>query len=80
MATFLVERYGPGVSPAAARSLESVIAGIGARIIQAIETEADQVSFWYVEAGSSAEVVDAFRSADVPIDRIAPARGGTAVR
>ena len=73
MATFLVERYGPGVSPAAARSLETVLAASGARVIQAIVTEADEVSFWYVEASSSTAVVDAFRSASVPFDRIAAA-------
>ena len=75
MATFLVERYGPGVSPAAARSLDRVLARRGARIIQSIVTEADEVSFWYVEAPSSDEVLEAFRSASVLIDRIAPARG-----
>ena len=75
MAGFLVERYGPGVSPAHARSLETTLAGLGARIVQSIVTDADQVSFWYVEAATSDDVIRAFRSAAVPFDRIAPARG-----
>jgi hypothetical protein len=80
MATFLVERYGPGIHPAAARSLDRALAERGVRVIQAIETQTDDVSFWYVEAGSSADVVLAFESAALTIDRIAPARPGGAAR
>ena len=74
MAGFLVERYGPGVSPAHARSLETVLAGAGARLVRSIITDGDEVTFWYVEAASADDVVQAFRSAAVPFDRIAPAR------
>jgi hypothetical protein len=75
MATFLVERYGPGIHPAAARSLDRQLAALGARIIQTIVTEVDEVTFWYVEAGSAADVRAGFRAAEVPLDRITAARG-----
>ena len=75
MAGFLVERYGPGVSPAHARSLETGLAALGARLVQSIVTDLDDVTFWYVEAATADDVIHAFRSAAVPFDRIAPARG-----
>ena len=80
MATFLVERYWPGVTPAAARDVNTALGRVGARIVDAFVAETDEVCFWYVDAGSRAEVAAAFASADVTFDRISVAtslRGST---
>ena len=37
-------------------------------------TEDDEVSFWYVEAGSAGAVSEGFLAASVPLDRITTAR------
>jgi hypothetical protein len=73
VATFLVERYWPGVTAVAAEAVTASLAGGAIRVVETIVTGPDEVCFWYVEAGSLDEVVDAFRAAAVPIDRISPA-------
>jgi hypothetical protein len=74
MATFLAERYWPGVTPAAAGLETARLRGAGVRILETIVADRDEVCFWYVEAGSPAEVGAAFAAADVVVDRIGPAR------
>ena len=73
MATFLVERYWPGVTAVAAEAVTASLANRGTRVLETIVTGADEVCFWYVEAVSAAEVAGSFQTADVPIDRISPA-------
>ncbi len=74
MATFLAERYWPGVTPAGAGEATARLASAGATIVETVVADADEVCFWYVEAGSTAEVEAAFRAATVPVDRIAAVR------
>ena len=69
MATFLVERYWPGVTPAAAEAATAALPGVVATIV----TAADEVCFWYVEADSAAAAEAAFAAAAIPIDRISTA-------
>ena len=69
MATFLVERYWPGVTPAAAEAATAALPGVVATIV----TAADEVCFWYVEADSVAAAKGAFAAAAIPIDRISTA-------
>ena len=73
MATFLVERYWPGVTAVAAQAVTASLGGPGMLVVETIVTDADEVCFWYVEAASENEIADAFESVDVPIDRISPA-------
>jgi hypothetical protein len=81
MATFLAERYWPGVTPAAARAVAEAVGrgghhgrGDGVRVIETIVAERDEVCFWYVEAGSAGDVEEAFAAADASVHRVAPAR------
>jgi hypothetical protein len=69
VATFLVERYWPGVTPAAAEAVTAALPGVVATIV----TAADEVCFWYIEADSGAAAEAAFAAAAVPIDRISTA-------
>ena len=69
VATFLVERYWPGVTPAAAEAVTAALPGVVATIV----TAADEVCFWYVEADSAAAAEAAFAAAAIPIDRISTA-------
>jgi len=73
VATFLVERYWPGVTAVAAEAVTASLVGGGMRVLETIVTGSDEVCFWYVEAVSADEVEGSFRSAGVPIDRISPA-------
>ena len=73
MATFLVERYWPGVTAVAAEAVTASLAGRGVRVLETIVTGPDEVCFWYVEAVSADEVAGSFRAANVPLDRISPA-------
>lgn len=77
MATFLAERYWPGLKPEAARAatalLDSAAAGIGVIIVETIVAGEDEVCLWYVEAASDTAVASAFAAAGLPVDRIAPA-------
>ncbi len=73
MATFLVERYWPGVTTVAAEAVTASLTGRGMEIVETIVTGSDEVCFWYVEAASVRAVRAAFAAASIPIDRIAPA-------
>ena len=73
MATFLVERYWPGVTAVAAQAVTALLGGANVVVVETIVTGADEVCFWYVEAESANEITRAFESAGVPIDRISPA-------
>jgi hypothetical protein len=73
MATFLVERFWPGLTEAAAETATAALARAGAVVVETIVADTDEVCLWYVEAPTTAQVVDAFQVAAVPIDRIGPA-------
>ncbi len=76
MATFLVERYWPGVTVEAARAVSASLAGRGPTVVQTIVTATDEVCMWYVEAASAGDVRAAFDAVAAPIDRISAAEGG----
>ena len=73
MATFLVERYWPGVTAVAAQAVTASLGGPDMLVVETIVTGPDEVCFWYVEAASEKAVTGAFDSVGVPIDRISPA-------
>ncbi len=73
MATFLVERYWPGVTALAAQAVTASLGGPDMLVVETIVTGPDEVCFWYVEAASEHEITGAFRAIGVPIDRISPA-------
>ena len=73
VATFLVERYWPGVTAVAAEAVTASLTGRGIRVLETIVTGSDEVCFWYVEAASADQVAGAFQTVEVPIDRISPA-------
>ena len=73
MATFLVERYWPGVTAVAAQAVTASLVGPDMLVVETIVAGSDEVCFWYVEAASEHEITGAFDSAGVPIDRISPA-------
>jgi hypothetical protein len=78
VATFLVERYWPGVTLETARAVSDAIAVAAdpagpARVVETILAATDEVCFWYVEAASAATVRAAFAAAAIPIDRVAAA-------
>jgi hypothetical protein len=74
VATFLAERYWPGLTPAAVGLETARLRETGARVLETIVADGDEVCFWYIEAGSPADVRAAFAAAGVMVDRIAPAR------
>jgi hypothetical protein len=85
VATFLVERYWPGVTAAAAEAATDNVAGRAVRppgrrfrqprimVVETIVAAADEVCFWYVEAATEDEITYAFQAAGIPVDRIGPA-------
>jgi hypothetical protein len=73
VATFLVERYWPGVTAVAAQAVTASLGGPDMLVVETIVTGPDEVCFWYVEAASEHQIEGAFESAGVPIDRISPA-------
>lgn len=73
MATFLVERYWPGLDPAAAQLDTDRLAVAGVRVVETIVASVDEVCYWYVEAPSIGAVRTAFRAAGVHLDRVAAA-------
>ena len=83
MATYLVERYWPGVTPAHAQAetarLTALLSGGETSIVETFVTAADEVCFWHVEADTAAQIEAAFAAADIPIDRISAAQAFPAV-
>ena len=73
MATFLVERFWPGLTPPAAEVATASLVRAGAVVVETIVASSDEVCLWYVEAESSSEVAAVFAAAAVPVDRIGPA-------
>lgn len=80
MATFLVERYWPGVTMEGARAVSEAVSAAAAlagaataRVVETILAPSDEVCFWYVEAASTAAVEAAFAAAAIPIDRVTEA-------
>ncbi len=73
VATFLVERYWPGVTAVAAAAATATLARPGMRVVETIVAAPDEVCFWYVDAASPDEVRAAFATAGVPIDRVSAA-------
>lgn len=66
MATFLVERFWPGLTAAGAELATAALVGAGAAVVETIVASSDEVCLWYVEAVSTAEVMAAFAAAAVP--------------
>lgn len=73
MATYLVERYWPGLDPAAAQIETDRLLAAGVRIVETIVASSDEVCYWYVSGASARDVEVAFASVGVAIDRIADA-------
>jgi len=74
VATFLAERYWPGVTPAAVALETARLREAGAHVLDATVAAGDEVCFWYIEAVSPADVRAAFVAAGVTVDRIGPAQ------
>ena len=64
MATFLVERFWPGLDAAAAEVATTALIGAGAVVVETILASADEVCLWYVEAESSSDVTAVFAAND----------------
>jgi hypothetical protein len=73
MATFLVERFWPGLTSAAAEGATAALVRAGAVVVETIVASSDEVCLWYVEAASTYEVTAVFAAAAVSVDRIGPA-------
>jgi hypothetical protein len=73
VATFLVERYWPGVTAVAAKAVTARLGEEGLGVVETIVITTDEVCFWQVEARSATTVRAAFARARTPIDRISPA-------
>ena len=85
IATFLVERYWPGVTveqftDAATRLDEAVTrlreGGTAIRTVSSTLVPVDEAAYWVVEAASADLVEVAFRQADVSVERIVGALDG----
>ena len=70
VATFLAERYWPGVTPASAADATARLQASGADVVETVVAEADEVCYWYIEAESAAAVGGLFEAAAVTVDRI----------
>ncbi len=53
MATFLVERFWPGLTSAAAEVATAALVRAGAVVVETIVASSDEVCLWYVEAAST---------------------------
>lgn len=73
MATYLVERYWPGVDPASAQVGTDRLIGAGIRVVETIVASAEEVCYWYVAATSASDAERAFAIAAVRFDRVASA-------
>jgi len=73
MATYLVERYWPGVDPAGAQAETARLTAAGVRVVETIVASVDEVCFWYVAGASATAVEQAFAACGVRFDRVAAA-------
>lgn len=73
MATYLVERYWPGLDPAAVQPATDRLRAAGVHVVETIVASVDEVCYWYVEAPSTDEVERGFLAAGVALDRVAAA-------
>jgi hypothetical protein len=73
MATFLVERYWPGLIQADAAAATARLTASGLHVAETIVAATDEVCFWTVEAASPGDVRVAFATAGIPVDRISAA-------
>jgi hypothetical protein len=73
MATFLVERYWPGLDPASVQAATDRLLASGVLVVETIVASVDEVCYWYVAAGSADDVERTFRTAGVRLDRVAAA-------
>ncbi len=73
MASFLVERFWPGVTFDAAEAATKALLACGAAVIETIVAPPDEVCLWYVEAATAETVTTAFGAAAIPFDRLTPA-------
>ncbi len=73
MASFLVERFWPGVTFDLAGAATEALMACGAAVVETIVASPDEVCLWYVEAGSAESVATAFAAAAVPFDRLTAA-------
>ena len=70
MASFLVERFWPGVTRADVEVATAALRAGGVEVIETILAAPDEVCLWYVEAASAGAVTEAFEAAAVTLDRL----------
>ena len=73
MASFLVERFWPGLTRDAAESATGALRASGVTVVETIVASPDEVCMWYVEAAGAETVATAFAAAAVPFDRLTAA-------
>jgi hypothetical protein len=73
MASFLVERFWPGVTADAAEAATEALLASGATVMETIVASPDEVCLWFVEAVNAEAVARAFAAAAVPVDRLTAA-------
>jgi hypothetical protein len=73
MASFLVERFWPGLTRDAAESATGALRASGVTVVETIVASPDEVCLWYVEAANAEAVATAFGAAAVPFDRLTAA-------
>jgi hypothetical protein len=70
MASFLVERFWPGMTRHAAKVATEALLASGLAVLETIVASPDEVCLWYVEAVNAETVATAFAAAAVPVDRL----------
>lgn len=73
MATFLVERFWPGVTPDAVTAATAALRARGVHVVETILASPDEVCIWYVDAVSAETVTTDFAAAAVSFDRLSAA-------
>jgi hypothetical protein len=73
MASFLVERFWPGMTGASAEAATAMLVAGGVDVIETIVAPPDEVCLWYIEAPSAGDVAKTFLAANVPFDRVSAA-------
>ena len=73
MASFLVERFWPGMTSAAAEAATALLVAGGVDVIETIVAAPDEVCLWYVEAASASTLAETFLAANVAFDRVSEA-------